>query len=412
MEWEEVFEEEDLGKVYKLRRVCPIYDDDGDLQMVLGYGFDITKRRIAEENARENERLLKSINANLQDGIYRYSPQKGFLYVNDAFLRIFNYSNWEAFIKDSTNFFSYDQEARKELINIRGKVGSFNNKEIKLKRADGTHFWGLVNCKKDFDEEENVLFDGAISDITEMKETERMLKEKNEELKKTNKELDQFIYSASHDLRAPLTSILGIVNLAEIETDEAFSNYLEMIRQSANKLDGFVKDLIDYYRNSRSSTEYQKIALEQDIINDAVEKLNHMEGAEKITIHKNINLKNSFYSDVYRLKIIVSNLLSNAIKYHDLQKEHPYIAIEAEEDSDKVRLDVVDNGKGIQEDKIDKVFGMFLRGDEGSEGSGLGLYIVQEAVKKIEGQIKVSSTFQLGSRFTVYLPKENGLKND
>ena len=410
LEWEEVFWKDAGKKVYALRRLTPIYDEDGDLQMVIGYGFDITDRRMAEEKAKENERLLKSINANIQDGIYRYSPTRGFLYVNDAFLRIFNYRNRASLMNDEHSFFKYDYEARKELINIQGKSGSFNNKEVLFKGSDDdeSQFWGLVSCNKKLDEDQNILYDGAIADITELKETERLLKEKNEELLKTNNELDRFIYSASHDLRAPLTSILGIVKVAEWEyQDSEINHYLDMIRRSVNKLDHFVNDLIDYYRNSRSQTNQDEIDF-NELINESYDNFRYMNGAEKINLEVANNLEQPFYSDEYRLRIIFNNLLSNAIKYQNPEAEQPYLKIDLREGDKQIEIKFKDNGLGIEQSKMNHIFDMFYRASQDSEGSGLGLYIVKEAVEKLSGSINATSEPGEGTEFTILLTNELG----
>lgn len=401
MEWEEVFLSEQGDKIYKLRKLSPIFDQDGDLQMVIGYGFDITKRRLAEERARENEKLLTSINDNLQDGIYRYSPQKGFLYINDAFARIFHYKDRQTLLNNSEAFFAYDAESRNSLIDIKGKTGSFNNRELLLTRKDGSQFWGLVNCKKNVDENQDVIFDGAISEITDLKETERLYKQKNQELRKAYKELDQFIYSASHDLRSPLTSILGIVDIMELDfEDKELLHYVSMVRKSVQKLDDFVQDLIDYYRNSRSAKSHDQIDFEK-LINDSFINFEYLEGANQIYFNSSVNLKQPIYSDEYRIKIILNNLISNAIKYHNLASEYPYVHVDVYEGKGKCILEVSDNGKGIKQENLNKVFDMFFRASQDSKSSGLGLYIVKEAVEKLNGSIDINSTPGQGTRFTI-----------
>lgn len=404
IEWEEVFHDKTGKMVYALRRLSPIFDEDGDLQMVIGYGFDITDRRVMEEKVKENERLLKSINANIQEGIYRYSVEKGFLYINDAFIRLFNYDLREELLNDADAFFAYDSGARKELINIQGKSGSFNNKEILFKRTDGSKFWGLVSCSKKPDEDHNVLFDGVIVDITELKEAERMLKEKNEELIKANNELDRFIYSASHDLRAPLTSILGIVKVAEMEFKDSYQKqYLDMIQKSVHKLDYFVNDLIDYYRNSRSHTHRDKINFEK-LINESFDNFKYLKGADKLKINVDNKQTDHFYSDEYRIKIIFNNLISNAIKYQNPEAREPFVNISINGDEEQTKIIVQDNGKGIDQKKLGKIFDMFYRAAQDSDSSGLGLYIVKEAVSKLDGKIYVDSATGRGTKFTLSIP--------
>jgi len=403
MEWEEIFPKKDGSKIYALRRLTPVYDEDGDLQMMLGYGFDITERRVAEEQAKENERLLKSLNANIQDGIYRYSPAKGFLYVNDAFVNIFNYASRDSLLNDANGFFARDKTARKALIDIGGKSGSFNNKEVLFNQnEEAVSFWGLVNCNKRIDEEGDAIYDGGIADITELKGAEHLLKEKNEELLKTNHELDRFIYSASHDLRAPLTSILGIVKVAEEEFQESeLQHYLEMIRKSVNKLDHFVNDLIDYYRNSRSDTSTERINFDK-LIRESFETFQYMNGADRVRLEIDNQLKQPFYSDAYRLKVLFNNLLSNAIKYQKPGIDDPFVKVSVEEaKEDALVITIADNGLGIEQAKLDNIFEMFYRAYRYSEGSGLGLYIAKEAVDKLGGTMTVDAEPEKGTTFRI-----------
>lgn len=406
IKWEEEIWKDEETKVVSLRRLTPIYNDDGELHFVLGYGFDITDRIRAEERAAANEKLIKSINANIQDGIYRYSPQRGFLYVNDAFLRIFGYRSLEQLNAEGRRFFEKDPNGRKILIDIRGKQGSFNNREIPFQEQPGKNrFWGLVSCNKTSDPNEGIVYDGVIADITEFKEAEELLKRTNEELKQKNNDLDRFIYSASHDLRAPLTSIQGVLQLAEMDKpDETMQHYLDLISSSVYKLENFVNDLIDYYRNAKTQQSYHYIDFEE-LVYGTFEKFRYMEGAERLALYVENYLSEALYSDEYRLRIIISNLLSNAVKYQDFNKSDPYIKICISEQDQNVMITFADNGKGIPENMLEDIWGMFYKGGEDSQSSGMGLFIVKETVEKLGGTIKADSSPGEGTTFTLSFGK-------
>lgn len=406
IKWEEEIWKDDQTKVVHLRRFTPIYDDAGTLQFVLGYGFDITSRKLAEERAAANEKLLKSINANIQDGIYRFSPKNGFLYVNDAFLRIFEYHSLSELNEAGDEFFAKDPEGRNSLTAIEGTHGSFNNQEVPFRNHSLQYrFWGLVSCTKSSDPEEGLVYDGVISDITEFKEAEALLKATNEELRQKNSDLDRFIYSASHDLRAPLTSIQGVLQLAELEgPDQEMQHYLDLIKTSVDKLEDFINDLIDYYRNAKTQQSYNWIDFET-LVHNTFEHFQYMKGAERIQLYTKNKLKNSFQSDQYRLGIIMSNLLSNAIKYQDYEKSNPYIIARVEQQENKICITVQDNGLGIPEDQLEKIWDIFYRGEATGQGSGMGLFIVKETVAKLGGDITVDSRQGEGSTFQLTLPK-------
>ncbi len=406
IKWEEEIWKDEETKVVHLRRFTPIFDDAGVLQFVLGYGFDITSRVLAEERAAANENLLQSINANIQDGIYRYSPKKGFLYVNDAFLRIFEYPSLKALNEAGDDFFEQDPEGRYVLTAIEGTQGSFNNREVPFWYNNlQNRFWGLVSCNKTNDPQEGIVYDGVIADITEFKEAEELLKKTNEQLRQKNSDLDRFIYSASHDLRAPLTSIQGVLQLAELDgPDATMQHYLDLIKSSVYKLENFVNDLIDYYRNAKTQQSYNLIDF-NDLVHTTFEHFQYMEGADRIQLHVENLMNENFQSDRYRLGIIVSNLLSNAIKYSDPEEPNPYIRARLERCGQHVCMEVEDNGQGIPEDQLEKVWDIFYRGNASGQGSGMGLFIVKETVEKLGGTINVDAQPGKGSTFRLTLPK-------
>jgi signal transduction histidine kinase len=228
-----------------------------------------------------------------------------------------------------------------------------------------------------------------------------------EELSKINKELDTFVYSVSHNLRAPLMSVLGILNLVKLEDQHinngALSTYHGMIEESILKLDETLKDILDYSRNARKDIRIERVDLNH-IIRDNLERMRFMAGSENITQSVTIQEPVPFYSDQYRLAVVFNNLISNAIKYSDLQKKNSFIEIQAMVSKTSAHIEIKDNGIGINADYIAKVTEMFFRATDEHEGSGLGLYIVKEAVEKLHGTMTIESQLGIGTRFILDLP--------
>jgi signal transduction histidine kinase len=227
-----------------------------------------------------------------------------------------------------------------------------------------------------------------------------------EELSKINKELDTFVYSVSHNLRAPLMSVLGILNLAKLENgtnDGVYSTYHAMIEESILKLDETLKDILDYSRNARKDIKIERVDLNH-IIHDNIERMRFMAGSETITRNVTIQEPVPFYSDNYRLSVVFNNLISNAIKYSDPQKTNSFIEISAAVTKTSAQIEIKDNGIGINPDYIAKVTEMFFRATDENEGSGLGLYIVKEAVEKLHGKMSIASELGVGTTFTIELP--------
>lgn len=242
----------------------------------------------------------------------------------------------------------------------------------------------------------------AIENAYDIYKTRRELRERNVELQKAYDELDKFVYSASHDLRAPLMSILGIVQLAELETGSS-NQYLKLIEQSVHKLDKFILSIIDYYKNSRSDFHVGIIDFTK-LTNDVTESLNFMPGFSSIRFKINIQQEGSFKSDPIKLRIILNNIISNAVKYHDKNKTQSTIEIDIACNSSTCKINIADNGIGLKEEERDNIFKMFFRGNNPNSGSGIGLYIVKEAVTKLNGTISVDSNTNIGTSFKIDIP--------
>ncbi|MEO7991190.1 MAG: ATP-binding protein [Chryseolinea sp.] len=239
--------------------------------------------------------------------------------------------------------------------------------------------------------------------ILERKRAEEKLMNNNEELKKTNSELDRFVYSASHDLRAPLCSVLGLVSLIEMDSKESSTlEYARLIKNSVNKLDGFILNILNYSKNNRLEVEAKVIPVQQTI-SEIVSSLRNMKQAQDIRFEVDIHEQDPFYSDDHRFSIVVENLISNAIKFQDHSKALKFIKISGKSDAENLRLQIEDNGIGIAHEFQNKIFDMFFRISGQRDGSGIGLYIVKETVEKMHGSIEVDSIKNEGTTFHIRL---------
>jgi signal transduction histidine kinase len=230
------------------------------------------------------------------------------------------------------------------------------------------------------------------------------LNESNRLLMKANHELDRFVYSTSHDLRAPLTSVMGLINIAEQANNPQESRmYFSMMRSRLESLDKFIKDITDYSRNNRMHIGKENVNL-TSLINEVWESVEYSPGAENIRFQMEVPDGMEVFTDRNRLSIILSNLISNAIRYHDQGKQERYIRLRVSLNGYGFYIKVEDNGQGISPEYHNKVFDMFYRANEQSKGSGLGLYIVKETLHKLSGSIHLESSPGVGSTFTIRLP--------
>ncbi len=222
---------------------------------------------------------------------------------------------------------------------------------------------------------------------------EELLLHKNQELVKINKELDSFVYSISHNLRSPLSSVLGLVNIAKLDHGKSMQTvdqYFEMIEESVVKLDKTLQEILDYSLNIRTELDVQEIDL-TTLVNASFNKMNYIKGSGDIRKSVEIQQSNPFYSDFHRLSIIFDNLISNSLRYSDQSKTKQSVSVKAAINPAFANIIITDNGIGIPEQHLSKVFNMFFKATDRSEGAGLGLYIVKEMVDKLKATINIES---------------------
>lgn len=246
----------------------------------------------------------------------------------------------------------------------------------------------------------------SMKDITEAYEHRTQLKQQNEVLKKTNEELDRFVYSTSHELRSPLASILGLVELLKAdEIDDSKLNLLGMIDKSVNRLDHFIEEINDYARNSRLDLIREEIDFKL-IIAHLVLQLNYMKNADKIKLYNDVEKDFPFYGDPKRFYVIFNNFISNAVKYYNPNQKKPFIDIKIKQNETAVDIVIKDNGIGIEESHLSQIFKMFYRATSLSGGTGLGLFVVKETIDKMNGSLNVQSTIGEGTTFTLRIPND------
>lgn len=236
-----------------------------------------------------------------------------------------------------------------------------------------------------------------IRDVTSRKTTER-------ELIQRNFELDSFVYRASHDLKAPLNSLMGLIDiLKDQEQAPNILTYLKLMDRSVVKLDTFIHNLTEFSRINRLEIREEEVDL-FTMVEDTIESLKYMDESENIRKEVNIPKDFRFLGDGFHLEIVVSNLISNALKYRDHKKENPFVTIGIEIEPEQLTIVVGDNGIGIPQKYQDRLFNLFFRASNQSFGSGLGLYILRNAVEKLKGSVSLKSEEGVGSQFRVGLP--------
>jgi signal transduction histidine kinase len=241
-----------------------------------------------------------------------------------------------------------------------------------------------------------IFFDRMVTD------SEKTLVEKNNQLTKVNQELDRFVYSASHDLRSPLSSIDGLIELSRRDVDNR-EEYLSLMKGRIQVMDKLINDIIDYSRNTRTPAAKEKVNF-HNFAREVVELMKYVDSRKNPQVHLKVDEGLTIDTDPSRLRVILNNLLSNSIKYSDPDKDELIIKISASKAEYNFIFSVEDNGVGIADDQKGKIFNMFYRASENAVGSGLGLYIVKESLERLNGSIHLQSKLGKGSTFTITIP--------
>jgi signal transduction histidine kinase len=245
---------------------------------------------------------------------------------------------------------------------------------------------------------------GYAMNISELKKKHRLAEQKNIELKKLNKELNGIIYSITHDFRSPILALKGLVELIK-KTDqlnERFEGFLNHIISSIDLLDKQIIDIYNFVKNSNAELQFAAVNLEE-LVNEI---FNTVRYAVPYPIETSINIEQNsmLNTDLYRLKIILNNLISNAVKYSSNRNNDAFVAFRAEVNQNCCNFSVRDNGEGIPPHLQDKVFEIYFRANNKTAGTGLGLFICSEAIRKLGGSIQLESTPGQGSIFSVNIP--------
>ncbi len=233
--------------------------------------------------------------------------------------------------------------------------------------------------------------------------SEDVLQGKNDQLTASNKELDTLLHNISHDMRSPITSMKGLIELMSDEQDpEEMKNYLRLMDTVVDRQNIFITETIDFFKNKHQAAAHSEINM-TDMVEAIIMNNRFSPAAQRIIFSHEINAE-IVYCDELRLKMILNNLLSNAIKYSDDGKAAKTISIKTSKIGEWFYLEVEDNGIGMDKRYLEKIFDMYYVIPGNKKGTGLGLYILKENVEKLNGTIEVESELAKGTKFTVALP--------
>ena len=261
-----------------------------------------------------------------------------------------------------------------------------------------------LNHKKSVINKENYTLIKSYEAVSRIESLERESKiqfEKNQIIENKNAELDSFFYRISHDLKGPISSLMGLHNVVLLDVkDPVALKYFEMCKNQVNRMNNIVINLIELTQLNHA--EKQKIKIDfLKLIDECINSCSYFENFKLIKFIKEIE-EFEFQSEWVIVNTILQNLIENAIKYS--AHFEPFVKITVSKKNETIEIAVADNGPGIDETHQTKIFNMFFRANERIKGSGLGLYILKRAVERLNGAIELSSKLNEGSTFRVILP--------
>lgn len=235
------------------------------------------------------------------------------------------------------------------------------------------------------------------------REARHALRMQNGALLKATKELDTFVYSVSHNLRGPLASLMGLLAIAEgSDTEKKFSDVHDMMRTTMHKLDDTLKEIVDYSRNARGELQVETVDW-KGLVDSVFHRLDYLIKSRDASRSVDIQCNHPVVSDSDRLTVVLTNLVSNAVIFSSPRRK-AHVSIEIRTREDGAVLTIRDNGIGIRDEVLPKIWNMFYRGNEASQGAGLGLYIVKETVARLHGTISLRTEADMGTTITVEIP--------
>jgi len=358
------------------------------------------EKLIAEQKLVQSQKSLAEAQAIAHIGNWETEFPSGFTSWSDEAFAILGLSPDE--ISPSLfAFLSFVHPDEREKISEIIKKSKSNKEDFsfycRIIRKDGAQRHLYTDCRFIAEKKDAFHLKGIIHDVTASKKME-------EELKASNKELETFIYRASHDLRGPLSSIIGLTRVSKHEiTDEKSKAYFQMVETSAKKLDDTLISLVQSMTMRDTNLSCEEIDLHA-VIREVLNQLQFHEGFSRMDISVNNPAALKIRSSKMIIGSVFQNLIQNAIKYQNYQQEKSFLKITISKEGNIAKMIFEDNGIRIEESFQGKIFSMYFRATTSGSGSGLGLYIVKLGIEKLGGTIELKSEKGSGSSFIVSLP--------
>ncbi len=388
--------------------IC-MYDDEGKIAGHFGIQRDITDRILSEKKLSENEKKYRLLADNMLDMVALHAPDGTYQYLSPSVYKILGFKPKELIGQTPYAFFHpEDIERIREGSHTPANAGEeIPNMEYRIQKKDGSYIWFSTNTKPIKDESGEVIMLQTVSrDVTERVGVLQRLEE-------INAQKNKLFSVIGHDLRSPLSSCIGLLDLIDMEVKDLqhkeLDTYLSLLRQSAVNLLDLLDDLLMWV-----STQSDEIALKPHMLDlsfEITKVVHHLAEAAKV---KNIGIRVSVdktlrvFADGHMLDTVIRNLVSNSIKF---THKDGLITISARLAENMIIVSVTDNGIGMQEETLQMLFANTrnhtVQGTKGEKGTGLGLQLCKGFVERLGGSIWVESEYGKGSTFSFSVPNSS-----
>ncbi|WP_298303180.1 PAS domain-containing protein [Flavobacterium sp.] len=392
---------------YVFDRGFLVMDDDRNVIRMIGAIQDITKQKEEEQRLK----LLETVITQTKDTVIitetsnTEKEQPKIVFVNPAFSKMTGYKSKEVIGKNATilmNKFSVRNDIKK-LAEVIKKKEEFTFEALN-KRKNGEQYWvNLTMIPITNKDNQHSHWISIQRDISVEKEREKEREHLISELTQNNKDLKQFSYITSHNLRAPLSNLTGLLNLVEdipIENQE-LKEIISGFSKSTHQLNETINDLVNVIIIKDSPSIQKEGIVIKDVFENVFNQLSFLIGVKKPIIKMDLNKDQIVYLNKSYIESILLNLMSNSLRYCDPVRQLK-ISIASKKVGNETIITFKDNGIGIDlERNKDKVFGLYQRFHDYPDSKGLGLYLVKSQVESMGGTISIDSTVGVGTTFTI-----------
>jgi PAS domain S-box-containing protein len=391
---------------------APLRDLEGNIIGTLGISRNITERKVTELQLIQNEEQFRTIVENMGEGLAIVDQEENFTFTNPKADEIFGVEKGGLVGHNLKEYLSQEQLSIVLDQTEQRKEGNISLYEIEIVRKSGEKRLLLVTSVPKIDV--NGFFQvayGVFRDITERKENELLIQNKNKELQELNSQKDKLFSIISHDLRSPFNSFLGLTELLERDVEGMERDEIRAIaynlRNSAVRIYDLLSNLLEWSRLQRGLiTIFPQCFLLNDVVKQCCDALNDVAINKSITLENTIADDLEITADPNMIQIITHNLLTNALKF---TPNGGRVAITAKHtNAGQLLISVADTGIGMSPDMLQNLFRLDTNnnrtGTNGEASSGLGLLLCNEFVEKHGGSIQVESAVNKGTTFTILLP--------